>query len=504
MTSSRRGRVQPIPPEPEDVLATPAAGPAAVRGGAMRVAGFFVASLLSVFAAALLFRHLGRVDVGRYVTILSLVAIVGGISDLGLTQLGIRELSVTPLAERATLARELLGLRLVLSVVGIAGMLVFARVAYSGTIFVGVAIAGIGLLLQATQDNYGSMLQVDLRFGWVAALDVLRQGMTAALVVAFVVLGAHLLGFVSITIWAGVVVVIAAGLLVRGHRSLLPTFGRRRLRRLLVLVLPFSTATIAASLYPQEGVVLVGLLSNAHQLSDYAVSFRVIQGLTPIPALLIGTALPIFARAARDDHARFDYAISRVFEVAVIVGGATAVGLGVGSPLAIDIIAGTGFSGANEVLTIQGIALGLGFVGGLWGNALLSQGRYRELVVLNAVGAVALAPVLAGFVSLDGARGAAIATVVLELGMAIASGFLACRRGHRRPSMAVIGKVALAAVVGATPALWSGGPDAVRVLLAVALYAGVILLTRALPDEVDALLPASWRKGWIASRGSGR
>ncbi|MEA2355611.1 MAG: hypothetical protein QOD61_1740, partial [Solirubrobacteraceae bacterium] len=73
------------PSEPEDLLSTPAAGPAAVRGGATRVAGFFVSSVLSVFAAAILFRHLGGVGVGRYVTIFSLVAIVGGISDLGLT-----------------------------------------------------------------------------------------------------------------------------------------------------------------------------------------------------------------------------------------------------------------------------------------------------------------------------------------------------------------------------------------------------------------------------------
>jgi O-antigen/teichoic acid export membrane protein len=457
------------------------------------VVGFLAASVLSVFAAGLLFHHLGSVSVGRYVTILSLVAIVGGISDLGLTQLGIREMSVAPLDERGALARELLGLRIILSLIGVAAMLAFALAAYSPTICVGVAIAGVGLLLQATQDNYASMLQVDLRFGWVAGLDVLRQLTSAVLVVAGVLVGASLLGFVSVTIWAGIIVVGAAGVLVRGQRSLLPTFGVRRMRRLLVLVLPFSVATIAASLYPQEAIVLVGLISTPHELGDYAVSLRVIQGLTPIPALLIGTALPIFARAARDDQARFDYAIARVFEVAVVVGGATAVALGVGAPLAIEIIGGADFRGADQVLGIQGIALGLGFVASLWGTGLLSQGRYRELVVLNAAGAVLLGPVVAILVSVDGARGAAIATVILELGMAVVSGALTFRRG-RRPPFGVIPKVALAAAIGVTPAFWSGAPDAVRVGLALGLYAVVVLASRALPAEVNDLLPASWRR----------
>jgi O-antigen/teichoic acid export membrane protein len=477
--------VHQTPPEAEDLLSTPAAGPAAVRGGATRVAGFFVSSVLSVFAAAILFRHLGGVGVGRYVTIFSLVAIVGGISDLGLTQLGIRELSITPVAGRGALARDLLGLRIAL---------VFALVAYSWTIFVGVAIAGVGLILQAAQDNYGAMLQVDLRFGWVAALDVLRQLATAALVVGLVLLDAHLLALVSVYVWAGLLVLVIAGLLVRGQRSLLPAFDLRRSARLLRLVAPFSAAMIAATLYPQEAVVLVGLISNQHQLGEYAASFRVIQGLTAVPALVVGAALPIFARAARDDRARFDYAIGRVFEVAVVVGGAAAVGVAVGAPLAIEIIGGAGFRDAAGVLAIQSVALGASFVGSLWGNGLLSQGRYRELVALNTAGAVLLAGVLAVLVSLDGARGAAIAVSLLELGMAVAGGLLLCRGGRvGRPGLGVVAKVALAGAVGLLPGLWTGAPDAARLVLAVGLYGAVILLTRALPAEVDGLLPARLR-----------
>ena len=60
----------------------------------MRVSAFFVGSLFSVGAAALLLRHLGVVEVGRYTTAMSLSAVVAGLTDLGLTAIGIRELAV--------------------------------------------------------------------------------------------------------------------------------------------------------------------------------------------------------------------------------------------------------------------------------------------------------------------------------------------------------------------------------------------------------------------------
>src|SRR5436305_14055642 len=89
-----------------DILATSAAGPAATRGGALRVGGYMLGSLTSAVSAALLFRHLGVTDTGLYVTALSLVALVGALSDFGLTAGGGRELSVGPPSERTRVAQH--------------------------------------------------------------------------------------------------------------------------------------------------------------------------------------------------------------------------------------------------------------------------------------------------------------------------------------------------------------------------------------------------------------
>src|SRR5438105_3581827 len=123
--------------EDVDVLSTPAAGPAAVRGGALRVGGYVLGALASAGSAALLFRHLGVVEIGRYVTAMSLVAIVAALSDLGLTAVGIREIAARSGRERWALAQDLLGLRIVLTVAGVAAMTAITAAAYSGMLAAG-------------------------------------------------------------------------------------------------------------------------------------------------------------------------------------------------------------------------------------------------------------------------------------------------------------------------------------------------------------------------------
>lgn len=476
--------------QPVDLLSTPQAGPAAVRGGGLRVGGFLIGALASAGSAALLFRHLGVEDVGRYVAILSLVAIVGGVSDLGLTAVGVREASLSHGDERGHLLRDLLGLRIVLTVLGTIVMLAFAAVAYSGTVMAGVAIAGVGLLAQATQDNYGVILQVNLRFGWVAALEMVRQLTTAALMAALVIAGARLLAFVSVSVAAGWLVVVLAGLLVRAQRSLLPSFHWRRWRLLLVQVLPYSAAVAASILYFRMAIVLVSLLASGRQLGLFSASFRVIEVLYAVPGLLASAAMPIFARAARDDRVRLGYALGRVFEVALMVGAWVAVSLGVGASLVMSIIGGSKFDAAAGVLAIEGIALGASFVGAVWGNGMLSLRLHREILIVNTSFMVLSAVVIGLLVHLDGARGAAVGTAAGEIFGALACAVAVVRgRPELRPSLRVLPKVALAGGAALTPMLMDGVPVILRLLISTLLYAAVLVLVRALPSELRAAVP---------------
>lgn len=473
-----------------DVLSTPAAGPAAVRGGALRVGGYILGALASAGSAALLFRHLGVVETGRYVTAMSLVAIVAALSDLGLTAVGTREISARRGGERWALAQDLLGLRIVLTIVGVAAMTAITAVAYSGFLAAGVALAGAGLLLQAIQDNFAMSLTVELRLGWVSVLDLLRQLLTVAGIVVLVVAGAGLLPFLAVSIPVGIVVLAATTPLVRGHRSLMPHFSLERWKPLVSQMLPFSLAVAASALYFRVSILLVSALSTKTQLGYFSASFRMIEVLTIIPGLLANAAFPIFARAAHDDHDRLGYALGRVFQVALIVGAWLAVSIAVGARLGIDVIAGARFHPATPVLAIQGIALGAMFVSVVWANGMLSLGMYRQILMVS-VGMLAFnAALVAVLVPIDGARGAAIGTAVSETLGAIVTPLLVVRgRPRLRPSLRVVPRVALAAALGLAPLALTGLPVVVRLVISTALFGTTLVVTRALPEELRALIP---------------
>jgi O-antigen/teichoic acid export membrane protein len=473
-----------------DLLSTAEAGPAAVRGGAMRISSFLAGSLVSVGTAALLFRHLGVVDTGQYTTALSLSAVVTGFTDLGLTAIGMRELAVLRGQERASLARNLLGIRLVLTVVGVILLSGFAFLAYGRLLGLGVLIAGAGVLLQNTQTTLAVPLMAGLRLGWVSALDLARQLLTAAFIVFFVLLGADLLPFLAAAGIAAAIVLPITAVLVRGMIPLSASFDLTEWRALLGPVLTYSAAVAASTLYFRVAIVIVSVLASAQQLGYFSISFRVVEVLFTIPGLLVGAAFPIFARAARDDHARLGYALSRVFEVSLIVGVWIALSIAVGAQLAIEVIGGARFLPATPVLAVQGIAVGATFVSSVWGFGMLSLHLHRLILAFNLAMLGLVAIVVAILVPVGGAQGAAIGTASVEVVAAIGNGLLLVRgRPHLAPSLRVVPRVALAALLGASPALLEGLPVVLRLLLSTAIYAAALLALKAPPPELLTLVP---------------
>jgi O-antigen/teichoic acid export membrane protein len=476
-------------PTEANVLTTSAAGPAIVRGAALRVGSFAVGSLFSVAAAALLFRHLGVVDTGRYTTAMSLSALVTGLTDLGLTGVGLRELSVLRGEPRAAFTRSLLGVRLVFALVGVLLVTSFAFAAYGPLLGLGVLIACGGVLIQNTQGILAVSLVVRLRLGWLSALELTRLFATACTIALLVFLGAHLLAFLAVTAVASLIVLPPTVALVRGDIPLRPSFDPRRWRALITPMLTYSAAALTATLYLRVAVILVSLLSGARQLGFFSVSYRVVENLFTLPGLLVGSAFPLFAHTAHGDPVRFAYVISRVFDASLIVGVWVSLSLVVGARLAVEVVGGAAFLPATPVLAVQGLAVAAVFVGNVWALALLSLHLHRVILILNLTLLALVAAGVAVLAPLYGAQGAAVATASVELMAAVAGAIVLVRgRAHLRPSLRVLPKVAVAAAIGATPMLLTGTPIAGRVALSTCLYAAVLLWRGAFPSDLGELL----------------
>jgi O-antigen/teichoic acid export membrane protein len=478
------------------VLDSTEAGGRIIRGGALRVGTYVLMMALSVLSAALLTRHLGVVRFGQYTTVISLVAVVATVTDAGMSVIGVREFSVRDGARREELMRDLLGLRMTLTAVGVLLVGGFALAAGYGTaLLVGAVLASLGTIALVAQHTHTIPISAELRLGTLSALELARQVLTVAAIVILVVLGAGVLALLAVVLAVNLVLIPPTAVLARHKISLRLAVRPRQWLTLLRLTVSFSLASAVGTLYMFTTQIITSLVAGSHQSGLFAASFRIFIVITVVPGTLAGGALPLLARAARDDRVRLAYALQRIFDASLILGVGAAVGMLGGAQFVIHVVAGPKYAAASEVLQIQGIALIATFVLAGWGYALLAMERYKEVLLANLVAFLVSCAATLSLASSHGAVGAAVATVCGETVLAVGS-LVVLVRGHRelRPRLGIVLKVALAALPAVVLALLPGVPSLVRALLALLAYGLVIVLTRAVPEEAIELLPARMRR----------
>ena len=476
---------------PTDILDTPEAGAKVVRGSALRGVSYVTTILLSLVSIPLLVRYLGVEDYGRYATVIALVAIVTGLSEAGLASLGVREYSTLEGDARVRFMRALLGIRLVISTAGGLVAIAFSVVTdYDDTMVAGVAFGGAGLLVATVASTYGVALAGTLRLGWISILEVVRQVVTVALIVALVVAEAPLLPFFLIPLVSYLADLAVLLVITRGDVPRLPAVDLSSWRQVLAHAVPFAVATAIGFVYYRLTIIVLSLVSTEEQTGFFSAPFRIVEVLAGIAYLIVHSAFPVLARAARDDTARLRYALQRLFEVAVIVGGFLALVTFVGAPFAIDVIAGDDFAPSVGVLEIQAVSLVATFLIATWGFALLSLHRHAALVGANTAALVlviALATVLGDS---DGARGAAVAALAAEFALAAIYAVILMGRGSElRASPRVLLPVIAAAALAAGAAWLIPAASWVEAAAAALVYAVTLIVLRAIPNEVLDLLP---------------
>jgi O-antigen/teichoic acid export membrane protein len=468
-----------------DPLDAPGAGAKVVRGGAMRASAFIGSVALNLLAAPLLLRHLGPVGYGGYAAVQSLIAVAAIFSDAGLTVVGVREYAVHDAAGRQRLMASLVTLRLATSLVASGVAVGFAVVAgYSRALVLGTILAGVGLVLLLLQQSYAVPLSAQLRYGAVAALDFLRQALSALLTVVLVALGASVTAFLAIPIPVGLCAGAVTLVLLRGHVTFRLGLDRPELRRLARAAVAVAGATIMAAVFYRVALILVSLISTPMQTGYFAASQRIVEFLLPLVALVNSAPFPLLSRAAQQTGQRLAAGLQRVFEVNVVIAAWTALILIMGARPIILFLGGPEFESSIEVLRLQALAVAAIFLSAAWGTALIAIQAQRSLFWATVLGVTIAVPLTIVLAESHGARGAAAAMLIAEAIRASATGVALLRtRPSLRPRLAIVGKVVLAAAL-ATPLGLIGIPAVVACVGATVVYVATLAAVQGLPPEL--------------------
>ncbi len=370
-----------------DVLDTPQAGPRAIRGAGLRVGSYVTATLLTLISAPLLTRHLGSVRFGQYYVVVALVALVGGLTEGGLGTIGLREYAMLAGSARERFMRNLLGMRLAFSSIGALGAVGFAALAdYPAAMLAGTAVAGLGIVIATVQSTLAVPIYSSLRIGRQVAMELLTQVLTVTLVVLGVLAGAGILPFLAIPVPAGLFLLGWTFLYVRGEAPVWPAFAVAQWRSVFRETYPVAASTAVQTLYLRSVILIMSLVAGKLAVGTYALSIRVMEILAGIPLLLVTTAFPIVARAARDDRQRLRYVIQRMFDTGLVVGVGMAVPTMLAAGFIMSVLVGNGGGMAASVLRIQAPALLLTFLSVGAGSVLIVTRRHRALLLSTVVG----------------------------------------------------------------------------------------------------------------------
>jgi O-antigen/teichoic acid export membrane protein len=296
--------------------------------------------------------------------------------------------------------------------------------------------------------------------------------------------GAGLLPFLAAPLPVGIVILVIAAVVVRGLMPLLPAFDRAEWGKILRLTLAFAAASAVGTVYVYTAIVATSVVGTARDNGYLGASFRIFTILATLSLLLVSSAFPVLARAARDDHARLQYAVQRMTEIALIVGGLMTLGTVLGAPLAIHVLAGSEFEPAVDVLRIHGAVLAVNSLALTWGFALVSMRRHRELLAANSCALILSVLLTVLLVPVLGAQGAALATLAGDSLLAVYYGIVLFVRGDLDLELRVVPWVLLAAASGGVVWFVPGLPVIATVLIAAAVYLVVLFVGRVVPVEV--------------------
>jgi O-antigen/teichoic acid export membrane protein len=466
-----------------------------VSGGLARVVGYALMIALSVLATVVLTRHLGVRLFGQYTTALSLALMLGLVTDAGMWSVASHEYAIRSGEDRNRFMSDLLALRVTLTVIGVVLSAAIAVAAgYDSALVLGTAAASLAVVVLVALHTLSLPLSNELKLGTIAVLEVARQAVWVGALVVLCAIGAALLPLLATAVIANLILLPPTLRATRGMSRVRLAIRPRAWRSLLGVTAIFSLATSVGMAYMYTTQILTSLVASPEQSGLFSVSFRVFVVAAGIPSLVGSAALPLLARAARDDRDRLAYVVKRFLEVSFVGGVGVALVISAGSPFAISLLSGSRFHAAGAVLEIQAFAMIATFVTAPCSFALLSLHEHRKLLVTNGLGLTVSIVATIVLASTDGARGAAIATICGETTIASLMLFALVRhRPQYRPSARFILKMALASICAVPIAVVPAIPSVPRAIAAGTVFLVIILATGALPSEIMEILPFSRR-----------
>jgi len=467
---------------PEASVSTAGLGSRALRNTVLVLSAKMVARLIALVTVIATLKQLTPAPYGTFITLINYTAIVSVVLDLGFNVLYVREGARHP-ADIQRYLRNVMSLRLVMAV----GSLLILAIA--------LAIAGLSSLLAPgfvlmVLTSYSTLLRNTLyavqRLGYEAAAVVLESAVLLGLVLIGIKIGAGVTYFVWA--YAAQYAFSCAYFAIVLYWRKIATIGWRfepeLLREWFFQGLPFALTFVLTILYFKVDQPILYALRPHAEAGWYAAAYKPFEALLFIPMTLLSVVFPVLSVYFRERPQELTDAVSRFFKALLVVGWPIAVGLFMlAHPLTTMFL----YPQSEPALRILAIALAIGFVNNAFIGALSASDNQKSFTWAAGWSLVANVVLNLLLIPFFHYLGAAVATVLTEVVLAIAGWVLTRRHVGSVPVLQMSWRPILAGLVMGAVLFPLRNLDGVQIVIPIvvgaAVYTGAALLLRAITSD---------------------
>ncbi|MBU1092629.1 flippase [Patescibacteria group bacterium] len=458
---------------------------------AIQLVGKAVTVATSIVIVAYLTRYLGVAGYGDYATIFAYLGIFGVVVDLGLFVIGVREIAKHP-DQEATILSNMLGLKIVF------GLAIFALaygitwgLPYSHVIRQGILLGAVSqFFISLNQVPLGSF-QANLVMYKATISDVIARFLMLGLVWWFVGHNGTVLDMVLTVVAANIVAFGMNILLMRANYWLRPEFNLKEWGKIIKEALPMGIIMVLGAIYFRIDTLMLAGIKGSEAVGIYSAPYKILEVLLVVPSIFMSSVLPVITAAMNRSVADAQIIFQKAFNFLSITALPLVAGTVIASTQIMLLIAGGDFVASGPLLKILVIALGGSFINSVMIYTMIAADQQKQLLVpylgatiFNIVANLIVIPHYSYW-------GAALVTVVTEIWVLLASGYLVLRKLKFKIKWRVFGLAFLSSVV------MSGGLYFIRtenliwlVVVGGVIYSSMMLLTKAVTkQELLEMLP---------------
>jgi O-antigen/teichoic acid export membrane protein len=377
----------------------------------------FGARIVKAFIIIYAARVLGAAGYGVFSYVVTLAGFFGIFVDLGINSVLIRDGSKASPEER----QSLFSTTLIMKVVAIAAsVLIVIFIAPFFSTLPGAAallpFLALIIIFDNTRDFLASLFRAEEKMEWDAASFLLENFSIAILGFIFLRILATPRSFTEAYVVGTAIGAATAIWLLRGRfKNILAGASAKRMIAIVKIAWPFAITGALGILFTSTDILIISWMKTAATVGVYSAAIRIVQVLYMVPGIIQMSTMPLLARLAKHDNAKFRLVLERTLVLIFLLSIPLSLGGIILGTQIMGFVFGSAYAVGGLALSILMLNLSFDYAGSVVATGIFAYDHQKNLIISSAIGGAANVLFDILFIPRWGMAGSAVATLIAQI-----------------------------------------------------------------------------------------